>query len=78
MLALTVLAILAFGILPLVGWVFKLGFHLIGWSMRLVFGVLLLPLWIVIAVVGGLAAAGSVLIPIAIVFVVLSMINAEG
>ena len=77
MFTLAVLAIVAFAVIPAVAWALGLAFRILGWTMRMVFGVLLLPLWIVIAVVGGLAAAAHALIPIMLIVFVLSLIIPE-
>ena len=77
MLTLAVLAFVAFAIIPAVAWVMGLAFRLFGWTMRMVFGVLLLPLWIVMAVIGGLAFAARAIIPIAVVMFIISLLVPE-
>ncbi len=66
--------------LPLVGWVFGLVFRIFGWSMRLIFSslrLLLLPLWLVVAALGGLALAAHALVPLFLIWVVLSILVPE-
>ena len=77
MLTLAVLAFAAFAIIPAVMWVMGLVFRMIGWTMRMVFGVLLMPLWIVLAVVGGLAFAAQAIVPIALVVFLISLLVPE-
>lgn len=77
MLTLAVLAFAAFAIIPAVMWVMGLVFRMIGWTMRMVFGVLLLPLWIVMADIGGLAFAARAIIPIAVVMFIISLLVPE-
>ena len=48
-------------------WVMSLVFRVLGWSFRMLFSVLLLPFWIVIAIVGGLATAFQALLPIVVI-----------
>ncbi len=74
MLTLTAIAILVFVVVPASAWVLGLMFRVLGWTMRMVFSVLLLPLWIVLFVLGGVAAAAQIVIPIALVILVLSML----
>ena len=62
MLTLAVLAIMAFVVLPALAWVIGMVFRVFGWTMRMVFGVLLMPLWIVLALVGGLAFAAQAIV----------------
>ena len=75
----TLVALIAFAcvVMPALAWAVGLVFRIFGWTMRMVFGVLLLPLWILFALIGGLAVAAQALIPIAIVLFVLSIITAE-
>ena len=77
MLTLAVLAIMAFVVLPALAWVIGMVFRVFGWTMRLVFGVLLMPLWIVLALVGGLAFAAQAIVPIALVVFLVSMFVPE-
>lgn len=78
MFTLVALIVFACVVLPALAWAVGLVFRIFGWTMRMVFGVLLLPLWIVFALVGGLAVAAQLLIPIALVLFVLSVITSEG
>lgn len=73
MFTLTALIVFACVVLPALAWVMGLVFKIFGWTMRMVFGVLLLPVWIVLALFGGLALAAQVLIPLALVAFVLSL-----
>ncbi len=77
MLTLAVLAIMAFVVLPALAWVIGMVFRVFGWTMRMVFGVLLMPLWIVLALVGGLAFAAQAIVPIALVVFLVSMFVPE-
>jgi hypothetical protein len=77
MLTLAVLAIMAFVVLPALAWVIGMVFRVFGWTMRMVFGVLLMPLWIVLALVGGLAFAAQAIVPIALVVFLVSMLVPE-
>lgn len=77
MLTLTVLAVFVFMVIPAVAWVIGLTFRIIGWTMRMVFGVLLLPLWIVLFVLGGLALAAQIVIPLALMVFVISLFVPE-
>lgn len=66
--------------LSVVGWVLGLVFRIFGWSMRLVFGslrLLLWPLWLVAALFGGFALAVPALVPLALIWVVLSVLVPE-
>ena len=78
MFTLAAFAIMAFVVIPAFVWVLELVCRLVGWTMRMVFGVLLLPVWIMLAVVGGLAFALKALLPIAVVLFVLSLLVPEG
>lgn len=75
--ALVTLAVLFCVIIPAAAWVFNLTFRIMGWTLRMIFGVLLFPLWIVLALAGGIALAAQVLIPIAVVFFVGSLIFSD-
>ena len=77
MLTLVVFAALASVVVPALAWVLGLVFRVFGWTMRMVFGVLLLPVWIVLGLVGGLGFAASALIPIAIVWFIVSVVLDE-
>ncbi|MBQ9317715.1 MAG: hypothetical protein IJ203_12950 [Atopobiaceae bacterium] len=77
MLTLAVLAIMTFVVLPALAWVIGMVFRVFGWTMRMVFGVLLMPLWIVLALVGGLAFAAQAIVPIALVVFLVSMLVPE-
>ena len=77
MLTLAVLAIMAFVVLPALAWVIGMVFRVFGWTMRMVFGVLLMPLGIVLALVGGLAFAAQAIVPIALVVFLVSMLVPE-
>ena len=77
MFTLAVLAIMAFVVLPALAWVIGMVFRVFGWTMRMVFGVLLMPLWIVLALVGGLAFAAQAIVPIALVVFLVSMLVPE-
>ena len=77
MLTLAVLAIMAFVVLPALAWVIGMVFRVFGWTMRMVFGVLLMPLWIVLALVGGLAFAAQAIVPIALVVFLVSRLVPE-
>ena len=69
--------VLAFFVLPVVAGVMKLAMRLLGWTLRLVVGIFLLPLWIVVAVIGGLAAASQLLLPLFLVFLAISVFLPE-
>lgn len=75
MFTLAALALLAFVVVPAAAWAFGLVFKVLGWTMRVVFGVLLLPLWIVGLCIGGLALSLQFIIPIALVLFVISLIT---
>lgn len=77
MATLAVLALFGFVVLPAIGWAIRLTCQIVGWTLRMALGIFLAPLWIVILLVGGLAVAAHALIPLAIVWFVLSMIFAE-
>ncbi len=69
--------VLAFFVLPVVAGVMKLAMRLLGWTLRLAVGIFLLPLWIVVAVIGGLAAASQLLFPLFLVFLAISVFLPE-
>jgi hypothetical protein len=69
--------VLAFFVLPVVAGVMKLAMRLLGWTLRLAVGIFLLPLWIVVAVIGGLAAASQLLLPLFLVFLAISVFLPE-
>lgn len=69
--------VLAFFVLPVVAGVMKLAMRLLGWTLQLVVGIVLLPVWIVVALVGGLAAASQLLLPLFLVFLVISVFLPE-
>ena len=77
MFTLTALFVFACVVLPALAWALKLVFRIFGWTMRLVFGVLLAPLWITLALVGGLAFAAQIVIPLALVVFVIGMLVPE-
>lgn len=77
MLTLTVLVVLAFVVAPALAWVFGLVMRLLGWTLRMTFSVLLLPVWIILALVGCLAGAASLIVPIALVVCLVSFITQE-
>lgn len=77
MLTLASLAVLVFVVIPAAAWVLGLMFRVLGWTMRMIFGVLLLPLWIVLFVLGGLALAAQIVIPIALIVFVISLFVPE-
>ncbi len=67
-------------VMPVVALVLGLMFRVLGWTLRIVFsvlGVLLLPVWLILMVVGGVAAAAHLLIPAALVLFVGSMLVGE-
>jgi hypothetical protein len=55
----------------------KLAMRLLGWTLQLVVGIVLLPVWIVVALVGGLAAASQLLLPLFLVFLAISVFLPE-
>ncbi|MBQ1840271.1 MAG: hypothetical protein II128_02925 [Atopobiaceae bacterium] len=69
--------VLAFFVLPVVAGVMKLAMRLLGWTLQLVVGIVLLPVWIVVALVGGLAAASQLLLPLFLVFLAISVFLPE-
>ena len=75
MFTLAALALLAFVVVPAAAWAFGIVFKVLGWTMRMAFGVLLLPLWIVGLCIGGLALSLQFIIPIALVLFVISLIT---
>lgn len=77
MFTLAAFVVFACVVMPALAWALGLVFRIFGWTMRMVFGVLLMPLWIVLAVIGGLAFALQALIPIALVVFVLSLLVPE-
>lgn len=77
MLTLATLAVFVFMVIPAIAWVLGLTFKVIGWTMRMVFGVLLLPLWIVLFLLGGLALAAQIVIPIGLIVFVISLFVPE-
>lgn len=77
MLTLASLAVLVFVVIPAAAWVLGLMFRVLGWTMRMIFTVLLLPLAIVFFVMGGIALAAEILVPLALVVFVLSLFTSE-
>ena len=78
MFTLATLIVFACVVVPAAAWALKLAFRIAGWTLRMVLGVLLLPVWIILAVVGGLAAATQVLLPFLIIAFVIGLIAPEG
>ena len=77
MLTLAFLIVFACVVLPALAWALGLVFRIFGWTLRMVFGLLLAPLWIVLALVGGLAAACQALVPLALVALIVMAIIPE-
>ena len=77
MFTLAMLVVFACVVMPALAWALSLVFRIFGWTMRMVFGVLLMPLWIVLAVMGGLAFAVQAIVPIALVIFVVSLLVPE-
>lgn len=61
------LIVLAFFVIPAMVGAMKLALRLLGWTLRMTLSIFLLPVWIVILLVGGLASAAAALAPLAIV-----------
>ena len=70
--------VLAFFVLPVVAGMMKFALRLVGWTLRMALGIVLLPLWIVVAVTCGLALAVRWLLPLMLVAFVLSLVFDEG
>ena len=77
MLTLSVLAIFGLVVAPALAWMLRVTFQVFGWTLRMVLGLLLLPLWIVLALAGGVALAIRALLPIALVLFVVSLFVPE-
>lgn len=77
MFTLAALALFAFVVLPAAAWAFGLVFKVLGWTMRMVFGVLLLPVWIVGLCIGGLALSLQFIIPVLLVLFFISLITED-
>ena len=77
MATLTVLALFGFVAIPAIGWAIRLTCRIVGWTLRMALGIFLAPLWIVILLAGGLAVAARALLPLVIVWYLVSMIFAE-
>ncbi len=77
MFTLAALIVFACVVLPALAWAVRLVFRIFGWTMRMVFGVLLAPLWIVLALAGGLVFALQAVIPIALVVFFISLLTPE-
>lgn len=69
--------VLAFFVFPALAWSMRLACRLLGWTLRAVACVVLLPLWIVAFLLGGIAIGLKVIAPIAIVLAILSMLVPE-
>ena len=69
--------VLFFFVLPVVAGAMKFALRLVGWTLSVVLGVVLLPAWIVVAVVCGLAFAMRWLLPILLVVFVISLFAPE-
>lgn len=70
--------VLAFFVLPVVAGAMKFALRLAGWTLRMALGIVLLPLWIVVAATCGLALALRWLLPLMLVAFVLSLVFDEG
>ena len=70
--------VLAFFVLPVIAGMMKFALRLVGWTLRVALGIVLLPLWIVVAVTCGLALAVRWLLPLMLVAFVLSLVFDEG
>ena len=77
MFTLAFLIVFACVVLPALAWAVGLVFRIFGWTLRMVFGLLLAPLWIVIALIGGLALACQAIIPLALVALVVMVLIPE-
>ena len=69
--------VLFFFVLPVVAGAMKFALRLVGWTLSVVLGVVLLPVWIMVAVVCGLAFAMRWLLPIMLVIFVASLFSPE-
>lgn len=78
MFSLIVLFVCAYAALSVVVWLMGLVFKIVGWSLRMVLSIALLPVWILVAVIGGLGAALHLLFPVAIVLILIGMFVPEG
>lgn len=64
-------------IMPVAAWVLGLVFRVLGWTMRVMFsvlGIFLLPVWLLLMGLGGLALAARFLIPMALVWLLASTV----
>lgn len=69
--------VLAFFVLPVLAGTMEFALRLAGWTLRVVLGIVLLPLSIVVAVTYGLAVALRWLLPLMLVAIVLSCVFDE-
>ncbi|MDI9590963.1 MAG: hypothetical protein QM302_08020 [Acidobacteriota bacterium] len=76
--ALVAFAVLCLVGLPVVAWVLRLALRVFGWTLRLALGVLLMPLWIGILLFGGIALAVPLLAPLALIWLLFSLLGSEG
>jgi hypothetical protein len=77
MLTLSVLAVFALVVVPALAWALRVTLKVFGWTLRMALGVLFLPLWIAIALIGGVAVAFQALLPIALLLFVASLFVSE-
>lgn len=77
-----ILAEVFFGlaVIPALAWVMGLVLRVFGWTLRAMLsllGILLLPLWLVVMAVGGIALAIRLLAPVALLVLAFSVLAPE-
>lgn len=62
---------------PVVFGSLRLAARLLGWTLRLVLGIVLLPVWLVLIAFGGIFVAFQALLPFALIALLFSLFNSE-
>ena len=77
MITLAVLFVFACVALPILAWAIELFIRLFAWTVRTAVVVLLAPLWGVVALVGGLAVAIRMTVPLVLLLAIASVLIPE-
>lgn len=77
-----ILAEVFFGlaVIPAIAWVLGLVLRVFGWTLKAMLsllGILLLPVWLVVMLVGGIAVAARLLVPVALLWLLFSALVPE-
>ncbi len=73
-----VLFVCAYASLSVVVWLMGLAFRVVGWTLRTVLSVALLPVWLLVALISGLGVALKLCFPLALVLIFIGLFAPEG